>query len=152
MSYRKYQQGFTLIELMIVVAVVGILSAVAYPSYKEFVAKGRRAEAKTALMQSQQWMERNYTESYRYDKNSAGDAITALPTHLRQAPAQGTKNYDLEFTANPARDSYTLQAKRTGVTTGDKCGNFRIDQYGRKTLDGYSGFSNEKAALDHCWK
>lgn len=152
MRHRKFQQGFTLIELMIVVAILGILAAVAYPSYKEHVAKGRRAEAKTALMSAQQWMERNYTESYRYDKNNAGDAITALPTHLNQAPAQGGKNYDIGFTADPARESYTLEGKRAGMMTGDKCGNFRLDQYGRKTLDSHSGFASDKAALDYCWK
>ena len=55
---RVPQQGFTLIELMIVVAVIGVLAALAYPSYKEYIAKSRRAEAKAVLLSGQQWMER----------------------------------------------------------------------------------------------
>ena len=48
------QQGFTLIELMIVVAIVGILSAIAYPSYAEYIRKGHRADARAGLLQAQQ--------------------------------------------------------------------------------------------------
>lgn len=85
MKTHSREAGFTLIELMIVVAIVAILSAVAYPSYKEYIAKGRRAEMKTVLLSAQQWMERFYTENYRYDKDSA-DANVALPDHLKVSP------------------------------------------------------------------
>ena len=73
---RQTQRGFTLIEVMIVVAIVGILSAIAYPSYQEYVAKSRRATLVGLLQQGQQWMERFYTENYRYDQNSTGTAVT----------------------------------------------------------------------------
>ena len=56
------QQGFTLIELMIVVAIVGILSAIAYPSYAEYVRRGHRADARAGLLQAQQWLERASTD------------------------------------------------------------------------------------------
>ena len=58
---QKAQLGFTLIELMIVVAIVGILSAVAYPSYTEYVRRGHRADARAGLLQAQQWLERAAT-------------------------------------------------------------------------------------------
>ena len=57
-EYPANQRGFTLIELMIVIAIVGILAAVAYPSYAEYIRRGHRAEARAALLQGAQWMER----------------------------------------------------------------------------------------------
>ena len=56
MKKIKLQKGFTLIELMITVAIIGILASVAYPSYREYVNKSRRVQAKTTLVAAQQWM------------------------------------------------------------------------------------------------
>ena len=61
MKKIKLQKGFTLIELMITVAIIGILASVAYPSYREYVNKSRRVQAKTTFVAAQQWMERFYT-------------------------------------------------------------------------------------------
>jgi len=71
---RRLAQGFTLIELMIVVAVVGILSAIAYPSYTEYVRRGHRADARAGLLQVQQWLERAATATGTYP--------TSLPSAL----------------------------------------------------------------------
>lgn len=79
---RTSQQGFTLIELVIVVAIVGILAAVAYPSYRESVLKGRRAEARAALMELMQQQERFMTQrnTYMSFTNSAGTAAAVSPS------------------------------------------------------------------------
>ena len=74
-------QGFTLIEVMIVVAVIGILAAIAYPSYQESVTKTRRSAAQGCLVEMAQFMERFYTTNMRYDQTAAGVAVAlANPT------------------------------------------------------------------------
>jgi type IV pilus assembly protein PilE len=79
----KKNQGFTLIELMMAVAIVGILAAIAYPSYQESVRKGARAEAKSVMFDLSQMEERYFTN------NDAYLAVSAPPA----SPPSGWKNY-----------------------------------------------------------
>ena len=65
LTLKKHSAGFTLIELMIVVAIIAIIAAVAFPSYQEHVRKTRRADAQTALLELSQFMERHYTANGR---------------------------------------------------------------------------------------
>lgn len=156
----QLQKGFTLIEVMIVVAIIGVLAAVAYPSYKEYVSRSRRAEARTILISSQQWMERFYTENFRYDKNSANVAVTdasQFPSRFTVSPVPGQGNavYDITvIVTNDVRDAYSVKATRKAGTSmaADRCGNFSIDHLGRRDLESYSGFANKAAALEACWK
>ena len=160
-TLRKHQ-GFTLIELMIVVAVIGILASIAYPSYREYVAKSRRAEAKTVLLSAQQWMERFYTENFRYDKNSAGTPVTdasQFPSRfsVSPVPGQGAAVYDIAVVVtNNVRDAYSVTAtpKSGTAMAQDRCGTYKLDHLGRKDLD-YpinSGFASKAAAIDVCWR
>lgn len=150
------ERGFTLVELMIVVAVIGILAAIAYPAYTEQVAKGRRAQAQSTLLMAQQWMERFYTENFRYDKNSANSNVGALlsaryPTS--PPPGDGTAMYDISVEATA--DTYTLTATRkTGTAMAkDKCGNFTVDQLGRKSIaDSSYSYGSKAEAIAACWK
>lgn len=110
-KFRQHR-GFTLVEIMIVVAIVGILSAIAYPAYTSQVAKTRRGTAATCMLEYAQYLERNYTLALRYDQDSSGAAIalpaiqcsTDLTGFYTFAPTLAATTYSL--TATPS----TLQA------------------------------------------
>ncbi len=104
-------KGFTLIELMIVVAIVGILAIIAIPAYTEQVAKSRRAEAMRGLGDLQLRQER-----WRSNNTTYGTYVNlGSPT---------VDNYTLTVSDPPISTGYTLTATRAGAQTGDRCGNF----------------------------
>lgn len=116
--------GFTLIELMIVVAIIGILAAIAYPSYQNSVQNSRRADAQSALTAFSNAMERHYTNNNNSYEGAAGTAATPedlgapriFPT---EAPLDGaTKFYDLTISA-VTRNAYTIQATAKGAQAGN---------------------------------
>ena len=125
----KKPKGFSLLELMIVVVVVAILSAVAYPSYQEHIAASRRAEARAALMEAAQYMEREFTLTGDY--GSASLASAGLSTLPRERAY-----YQLAVSASGAL--FTLSATPTGGMSEDNCGVLILDQTGRQTVSGAS--------------
>ncbi|MDQ7914927.1 type IV pilin protein [Pseudomonas sp. 102515] len=142
--HSNRQRGFTLIELMIVVAIVGILAAIAYPSYQEHIRRANRADAQASLMELAQFMERNYTRLGRYTTDTAGTAPT-LP--FATAPKDGGRAiYDLSLSAVTAT-SYTLQAapRAGGPMAGDRCGSLTL------TNTGLKGQATGATTAD-CWR
>ncbi len=126
-NVHQSQRGFTLIELMIVVAVVAILGAMAYPSYADYVRRGHRADARAGLLQAQQWLERASTATGVYP--------IALPATLTWS-ADTSKRYTIDFKtgmASPA--AYTLIATRRGAQAGDKCGDYTLTNTGTRGND-----------------
>ena len=151
-------RGFTLIELMITVAIVGILAAVAYPSYREQVAKGRRTEAKAILLQANQWMERFYAENYRYDQNTAAPPVAVTDAELfagrfsQSPPPPAGASYTISLT-NLAAQTYRVRATRTGSMAADPCGDFVITHTGAKAiLNRGAKFASDSAAVAECWR
>lgn len=139
---RQSSAGFTLIEVMIVAAIISILAAIAYPSYQEHVRKARRADAQAALMELAQFMERHYTANGRY-LTEANEA-PGLP--FTEAPKDGTaKFYTLGYTATPTASAYTLQAAPKNAMANDNCGTLTL---------AHTGAKGQKAGmtLADCWK
>ena len=120
-------KGFTLIELMIVIAIIAILLSIALPSYQDSVRKSRRATAQSDLLVLVNFMERTYTESNAY--NPAG---FSLP--YTASPKSGTQFYTLSLSAS-TEASYTLQAAPVvgSPQASDTCGTMTITHTGVKT-------------------
>lgn len=142
---KRNSRGVTLLELMIVVAVVGILSAIAYPAYQKYGLRANRAEAKTVLLESAQFMEKNYTEANSYAKTSTGSSIS-LP--YSQSPKTGSAKYNIQFQATPTDSTYSIIAIPTTGQDADECGSLTINQLGQ---NGITDAQSSATAAD-CWK
>jgi type IV pilus assembly protein PilE len=136
-------RGFTLIELMIVLAVIAILAAIAYPSYTRYVLRAKRADAKQQLLQAAQWSERYLTANGHYPPSSV-----ALPSGLSQAPASGTPNYAIDYGERDAV-TYTLSAVPKGGSLKDECGTLTVNQQGVRLAANKDSASD--ALVQLCW-
>ncbi|MRT01048.1 prepilin-type N-terminal cleavage/methylation domain-containing protein [Ralstonia pickettii] len=130
--YRSWRlsRGFTLVELMITVAIVGILAVVAYPSLNSYIQKSRRADAKTALLAVAQKM-----EQYRSLGNTyAGATLGTGGVYANTKSDNGY--YALSFSVVPTQTAYTVQAVPQAGQATDACGTFSYDQAGNKMVSG----------------
>ena len=141
----KTQHAFTLIELMITVAIVAILAAIAIPSYTQYVQQARRADARAMLLQASQWLERFRSE------NNGSYANAALPNGLTTTPSECGTDCAVQYNialSNVAAGTYTLSAVPAGVMKGDECGTLTIDNTGLRTA---KKGSSAAADLQQCW-
>ena len=141
------QSGFTLIEVMIVVAIVGILSAIAYPSYAEYIRRGHRADARAGLLQAQQWLERASTATGVYPVSGSAPDY-ALPSTLTWA-GDTTKRYTIGFQGAPTTATFTLVATRKagGPQATDRCGDFTLTNTGIRNIVNYAAGTT----ATECW-
>jgi type IV pilus assembly protein PilE len=137
MTTTTRTRGFTLMELMIAVVVVGILAAAAVPSYREHIASSRRTDAKSALLAIAQLMERNYTERGTYA------SVTLGTTGIY--PSTSPQGYYTLSIVSQDADGFSLLATRAGAQVGDKCGNYTYNQAGAK------GVASATYTAAQCW-
>jgi len=141
MKTLSHAKGFTLIEVMIVVAIVAILASIAIPSYQEHVVKSKRAKAEGCLLEMSQFAERYYTSNSTY----VGLVLPNLGCRgeLETAPA----SYNFGFPAAVAARTYTIQAvpQNAQAASDDECGTLTINQAGVKTESGTQD-------VRYCWK
>jgi type IV pilus assembly protein PilE len=144
----KKMRGVTLVELMVVVAVIGTLAAIAVPTYRRYLIRSQRSEAKIALMQLQTAQEKFYLQNNAYTNNIT-NATNGTPPGLGLQATSETGKYDIAITTFPADgQSYTATASpRTGggQTDDTQCVNFTINERGTRGVSGPSG-------SEFCWK
>ncbi len=132
MMRTKRQSGFTLIELMIVITIMAILAAVGYPSYTEYVLRGKRSEGRAALLDAAARQERRYSDTNQYD--------TLANAQIQPNSENG--NYSLSVALGAGNQSFTLTATPNFQDPG--CGNLTY------TNAGVKGNSGTKSVPD-CW-
>ena len=135
------QSGFTLIELMITVAVVAILASIAIPSYSDYVTRSRRNDVRLSLAQSAQWMERFRAE------NRGSYTGAALQPGTTVSPASGTAMYGIAVAVVAADQTYVITATPQGAMASDACGTYTLASDGQRTAAGVSS----GAVFDKCW-
>lgn len=142
---RKAARGFTLIELMMAVAVVAILAAIAYPSYEASLVKSRRKAATACMLELSQFMERFYTTNLRYHLDRSPTPVpVALPAlQCREELAQ---HYDFDLNPATTATTFRLRAQPQGRQAAKDllCGTLTLDHSGRK---GHSG----SGEVQNCW-
>jgi type IV pilus assembly protein PilE len=131
-SLSMKKNGFTLVELMITVAIVAILAAIAYPSYQDSIIKTKRAIAQGDLMELASFMERFFTENNQYHQTNAATPVAV------SLPFSSKDDYTYALTGTLNATTFTLQATPSAGTTqaSDTCANLRLTNTGFKSATG----------------
>ena len=124
---KNNNYGFSLIELMVTVAIVGLLAMVAYPSYMDYLRRTARAEVKAILMENAQYLERYFTTNSTY-------VGASLPTTVSPKRSTGTAvRYNISSSVALSATGFTMQAVPANAQARDTCGTFTLDQAGVTT-------------------
>ncbi len=145
---RNVEKGFTLIELMIVVAVVAILAAIAYPAYQEYVKRSRRLEGQSLLSDAAARQERWRAQNGNYMTSNAATDIAKLKLPFGAQSEHGYYTLSIAVDAGGNDGGYTLTATRAGAqATDSRCGNFTLDATGKKSM-----VAGTPGTVEECWR
>jgi len=141
--------GFTLIELVVAMAVAAILATIAISSYSSYVVRSKRAAARTALLQDAQYLERNYTVAGCYTNVAPGCTGAASAVPIVQAPQEGAAAYTITAAIpGPGTSAYLLTATpNLGGFTDPVCGSLTLDNTGAKNATG-----TDPSPIVDCWQ
>jgi type IV pilus assembly protein PilE len=141
---RTRQTGVTLMELLTVIVILGVISAVAVPSYRNYLVRTNRSDAKSALMQIQANQEKFYIQNNEY----TDDLATKSPNGLGMAELTANRYYRLNVDVDDDGQGYTATATPTeegGQDDDKQCGTFSINDAGVRDVTGTSDMA-------FCWK
>jgi type IV pilus assembly protein PilE len=133
-------RGFSLIELMVVVVVIGLLSAIALPSYTRYVLRSHRSSAITGVLDVASRQARYYTTNNTYTTSMTALGYPADPMPLTDS---SNRYYDLSV-ASASATAFSIRAVPVNAQTKDTCGTYRISDLGVKSVD--------SGTLGDCWK
>ena len=136
--------GFTLIELMIVVAIVAILATIAYPSYQDYVRRAARAEARAAMLHMAQLQERNFSDRGAYVAVASGPLTDGWQNANWSGSSYASRKYDVTAAVGNPANTFTITATPSNGFSEPKCGSLTL------ASDGTRGSSAGDAAT--CWK
>lgn len=138
-QFKTFSNGFSLIEVMIVVVIIGILAAVVFPGYRQYVVQSNRTSATACLTEISQFMERTYTQNMTYAVDDIAIPAVGCVNDL-------SERYSFEL-SNVNRRTYTISAVPTSLQNDSECGSLTLNQAGQKGAAG--GY--QASTVKKCW-
>jgi len=140
---KKTMRGFSLIELMIVVAIIALLARIALPSYQEYVRRSARAEARAAIMNMAQLQERNFSDRGTYATVDSSSVAPWAATSYYSGSTYGSRKYDITVAATT--NTYTITASLVNGASDPTCGDLTLTHTGVKGENGTGDVAT-------CWR
>jgi len=150
MKAGRRTQGFTLIEVLVAIAIIGILAAVTIPAYTSYIQRANRVDARKQLLEAAAFLQRCFTQNNDFSCAPAAPGAMAAPFNQSPDPPAAAKyNITVAAGGGVGSTSYTLQATPTGTMVGDECGAFTLTSAGIRDINP-SPATSGRTGTD-CW-